>query len=180
MRKIYIAPVGTIPSWIIDSLLKVLHETFNHDIHLFQNLKNPKYAYDPKRDQYYSTLILKRLEESIPEDGKKILGVTQVDLFVPIFTFVFGEAMMEGRAAVISTHRLNPKFYSKAFSRSIFISRIIKEAVHELGHTFGLTHCRLKKCVMYSSSKIVDTDYKDIDFCPTCKDLLYWNMEKGI
>jgi len=98
----------------------------------------------------------------------KVLGVTAADLYVPHLNFVFGEAYCPGKVAVISINRLRPEFYNEPPDIRLLLSRMSKEAVHELGHTFGLNHCSNSKCVMYFSNSIVDTDAKGSVFCDRC------------
>jgi archaemetzincin len=141
-------------------------------------MENPKYAYNEARCQYDSKVILKHLMTSWPQDALALMGVTHVDLYVPVLKYVFGVARIEGQCALISTHRLRPEFYGDAPNRDLLMARAEKTALHELGHAFGLTHCRDRRCVMYSSSIIKDTDFKEPAFCPTCKDLFQWYVHK--
>lgn len=141
-------------------------------------MKNPRYAYNDTRCQYNSKLILKHLLEHDFPDTLRLVGVTGVDLYVPILQFVFGLAQIQGQCAVISLHRLWPEFYDRPPDRDLLLARVEKTALHELGHTFGITHCRDRRCVMYSSTRIEDTDVKPPDFCPTCSDLLKWHLER--
>ncbi len=135
-----------------------------------------KYAFDEKRDQYNSKLILKRLTER-PHNSLKFLAITKVDLFVPILKYVFGLAQVGSQCAIISTYRLRPQFYDHEPDQNLLIDRIGKTALHELGHSLGLTHCRDRRCVMHSSTNIGDTDFKRSDFCPTCFELFRWQLE---
>jgi archaemetzincin len=107
------------------------------------------------------------------------MGVTTVDLFVPILKFVFGLAQIDGPCSIISTHRLRPEFHDSTPDRDLFLARIEKTALHELGHGLGLTHCRDRRCAMYSSTRIQDTDFKRADFCPTCAELFRWHLERN-
>jgi archaemetzincin len=99
----------------------------------------------------------------------KILGVTELDLFIPIFTFLFGEAQLNGIGALVSTHRLHNQFYGIPENKKLLRSRLLKEAIHELGHTFGLIHCFTLKCVMKSSTYVEEIDQKSINFCRVCE-----------
>jgi archaemetzincin len=112
------------------------------------------------------------LEKDLPKDALRILGITSVDLYVPSLNFVFGEAKLGGPSAVISTHRLYPQFYGQAPNEELFLKRVEIEAVHELGHTFGLRHCPDQDCVMHFSNGIVDTDRKGSEFCGRCAGLV--------
>jgi len=143
-------------------------------------LQNPRYAYNDTRCQYNSKLIIKHLLQKSPHDTLRLMGVTCVDLYVPILQFVFGLAQIEGQCSIISLHRLCPEFYDQPSSRDLLLARVEKTVVHELGHTFGMTHCRDRRCVMYSSTRIEDTDVKQPDFCPTCFELFQWYLEKAL
>lgn len=141
-------------------------------------MENPEYAYDEKRQQYNSKLILERLAQYHSHDTVRSVGITCVDLYVPVLKYVFGLAEIEGRCAIISTYRLRPQFYEQPADPYLLLDRVEKTAMHELGHTLGITHCRDRNCVMYSSSRIEDTDFKQTDFCPTCLDLFRWNLDR--
>lgn len=140
-------------------------------------MENPEYAFDERRCQYNSKSILKNLMVQCPEDALRFMGVTQVDLFVPILKYVFGVSQVEGRCSVISLHRLRPQFYENPPDPGLFIERVKKTALHELSHSLGLTHCQDRSCVMHSSTTIEDTDYKKSLFCPTCFELFTWYLE---
>jgi len=126
------------------------------------------FAADAARGQYYSTAILQQLEARA-EGGARVLGVTASDLFVPVLTFVFGEAQLDGRCAVVSTARLDDAFYGLPPNEALLRQRLIKEAVHELGHTFGLRHCPDWSCVMASSHGVERLDIKNAEFCGDCR-----------
>jgi archaemetzincin len=98
-----------------------------------------------------------------------MLGVSAVDLYIPILTFVFGEAQVGGPCAVVSAHRLRQEFYGLAPDHELFRERLLKEAVHELGHTLSLTHCDDYRCVMASSHAVEWIDLKESRLCPACR-----------
>jgi archaemetzincin len=143
-------------------------------------MEEPIYAYDERRGQYNSKLILKHLITRCPQDTLRLIAVTHVDLYVPILKFVFGLAQMAGQCAVISIHRLRPQFYDLPPDPDILLARVEKTVLHELGHSLGLTHCRDRRCVMYSSTRIEDTDFKRSDYCPTCGELFRWYLDQCI
>lgn len=136
-------------------------------------------SFNPARKQYYSTIIIKNLREyTYKTDAEKFLSIVDVDLYVPGLNFVFGEALFPGKFAVVSIFRLKPEFYGTPKDDSLFLSRLKKEVVHELGHTFGLPHCKNPICVMYFSNSIDDTDNKLPTFCSSCNLKLLRLMEE--
>jgi len=141
-------------------------------------LRLPSHAYDRTRRQYNSTLLLEYLAVAKPKGYIKYLGVTSVDLYAGGLNFVFGEAVLNGEDAVISLHRLRPEFYGEPPDRSLFEARVLKEAVHELAHTFGLTHCENPECVMHFSNSIIDTDVKKAQPCLKCQVKLFRRMQQ--
>lgn len=130
---------------------------------------DPGFAHDPGRGQYISTLILERLSAEISEAESRILGVAGVDLCIPILTFVFGEAHLGCCAAVMSTSRLRQEFYGLPPAPEILFERALKEALHELGHTYGLRHCPDYACVMRSSNAVEEVDIKGSTLCRSCR-----------
>jgi archaemetzincin len=146
----------------------------------FPAMENPHYAYNEARGQYDSKSILKHLIQICPENTLRMIGVTHVDLFVPILKYVFGLSQIDGPCAIISLYRLYPQFYDQPDDSNLLLKRVEKTAMHELGHTLGLTHCRHRHCVMYSSTRIEDTDAKHTFFCPTCVDLFEWYLQQNV
>ncbi len=132
----------------------------------------PEKFYDPKRGQYLSTGVLKELLRALPQDAMKAVGIVPFDIFIPVLTFVFGEAQLNGKVAVVSTARLDQSFYGLPANRPLLQRRLIKEINHELGHTFGLLHCRQRSCVMSFANSVVDVDRKSSAFCGECRDAL--------
>lgn len=177
MSEIKIIPVGKINSELLDYLSLILASGFGKRCTLADTTVNPAIAFDPARQQYESTRLLRVLFGLNSSIGDRILGVTQVDLFIPILTFVFGEAQLDGRVALISTHRLRQEFYGLPEDKSLFYARSEKEAVHELGHAYGLIHCPSFGCVMHYSNSIEQVDLKASSFCVSCQLLLQQKTE---
>ncbi len=135
----------------------------------------PPESFEARRNQYYSTMILKEMLGNVPRDALKLLGVTDKDLCIPILTYVFGEAQVGGTAAVVSLARLRQEHYGLSPDRPLLLERLRKESLHELGHTFGLFHCPSRECVMYISNTVVDVDTRGRDFCPGCQTVVASN-----
>jgi len=129
---------------------------------------DPERAYDGRRGQYDSTRLLACLLEEAIEDGDKILGLAGVDLFIPVLTYVFGEAQLGGRAAVVSTWRLDSAVYGLPPDDDLRVARLEKEALHEIGHTYGLVHCPDVDCVMRASTYVEEIDLKPAALCEDC------------
>jgi archaemetzincin len=155
---------------MIDVLAGRLERTFGVDVRIRTPWFDPELPFDAGRGQYNSTLFLAQLLRDLDSGASKVLGVTSVDLFVPVLTFVFGEAQLDGTAAVVSTHRLRSEAYGLAPDEALLRDRLEKEAVHELGHTYGLFHCLVPSCVMRSSTYVEEIDIKSDGFCPSCRD----------
>jgi archaemetzincin len=134
---------------------------------------DPEAAFDAARGQYRATLLLKSLLDDPQEErSERVLGVTGVDLFAPVLTYVFGEAQLNGRAAVVSCHRLRAEAYGLPPDPALLYERLHKEAMHELGHTYGLLHCPGPACVMRASPYVEEIELKPARFCDACRALL--------
>ena len=131
-----------------------------------------EFAYDPDRRQHQSIAVLEMLASAYPADLGKLVGVTERDLFVPVLTFVFGQAQLNGRIAVVSLARLRQEFYGLPENREVFLERVVKEALHETGHMFGMVHCAGGSCAMSLATNVRHIDRKRSGFCPSCEGLL--------
>ena len=165
---ILLVAVGEVDGKVLEGLKDDLDRIFGRKVSIGKGMRHPDYAYNKKRNQYLSTAILKTLtEEKEYMAYEKVLGVVDQDLYVPELNFVFGEAGQ--KAAVISLTRLRQEFYHLPQDQSLFYKRALTEAVHELGHTYGLGHCQNARCVMFFSNSLTDTDRKGTAFCLECK-----------
>jgi len=168
MRIISLVPVGRVESGHLESLAEGLASRLRAACWIRPDRLSGEFAYNPARGQYHSTEILKRLLQDPPAESWRILGVTEVDLFIPILTFVFGEAQLGDTGALVSMHRLRPEFYGMPNDPELLRARLLKEALHELGHTLGLQHCPDYLCVMSASHSVERIDLKRAGFCKTC------------
>jgi len=164
--------IGQVDPTVADRILENLNMTFPKTtcVLIKETFPTPEEAFDSRRKQYRSDIILAKIEELAEKEktSERILGIVNVDIFVPSLNFVFGEAKCLGKAALISLHRLRPEFHGERPNTELFMERSSKEAVHEIGHTFGLAHCGNPFCVMYFSNSIFDTDRKQGLFCSKC------------
>lgn len=170
--KVSIIPIGEFDLKLADSIgeriEEIIHET---NCRVIENpLELQSECYNHVRGQYYSTLLLHKLElETSKHASNRVLGVTEVDIYVPGMNFVFGEARLWGRCCLISIFRLRPEFYGSPANHPLLLERCVKEAIHELGHTLGLQHCSVESCVMRFSVSIYWVDRKKTRFCEECK-----------
>jgi archaemetzincin len=153
---------------LLDGVRQALEASYGLPIRVQHAGERPADSYDPRREQHASTRILAWLSARAPEGSRRILGVTDADLFIPILTFVFGEAQLHGRAAVVSTARL-ASHGGVAADPSLLALRLAKECVHEVGHTFGLIHCHAPGCAMARSASLRDVDAKTGNLCRQCR-----------
>ncbi len=167
--RLQILPFGNVNAELLDWLCYELERGFQAEIEVLSTI-DPAFAYHPERKQYHSTELLHAMTKRVTRMTWRILGVTDVDLYVPILTFVFGEALLGGRSAIVSYHRLRQEFYGLEANRDILARRLLTEAVHELGHTMHLVHCTDHRCVMASSHAVEWIDIKESTFCRDCAD----------
>ena len=165
---ILLVPIGFSADSELRRLCVLLEPCFHIKVEISPTALDPRPFLDSDRSQYNSSAIIRRLERDLPPGHSKVLGVSGLDLFIPILTFVFGEARLNGRCAVISSYRLDNRFYGMPENPGLLRERLFKEAIHELGHTFGLVHCRSPECVMRSSTYVEEIDFKSSRFCGSC------------
>ena len=152
----------------VPALAVRLEETFDAVVRERPPWFDPETCYDSSRGQYNSTRLLGALLAGPVPQADRILAVTGVDLFVPVLAWVFGEAQLAGPAAIVSTHRLHPEVYGLPVDPARLRARIETEAVHELGHTYGLLHCVDPACAMHASTYAEEIDLKTSRFCVEC------------
>jgi archaemetzincin len=168
MKLLHLLPIGNVDDRLLKNLRPGIEEAFQLSCRVLPIRLDPEFAFHGERQQYHSSEILQRMQCFLPADSRRMLGVSTVDLYIPILTFVFGEAQMGGPCAVLSTHRLRQEFYGLPPDDDLLRERLIKESVHELGHTFNLTHCDDYRCVMASSHAVEWIDLKERSLCGAC------------
>jgi archaemetzincin len=169
--RIAISPIGNIESSLTDSIGREVQRIFGYRTEVVTIIAQLDFALNFERQQYYSTMILEKLTAVASARDLKLLAITTVDLFIPILTYVYGEAQIGGKACIISTCRLNEGISSSDSGQRLH-DRAVKEALHELGHTFKLRHCPERSCLMHYCRSIQDVDRKSDHLCRHCHVLL--------
>ncbi len=165
---IAVLPLGVIPDAAAQSVARHIPTYFHHPGHILPPVKIPADTFDNRRRQYDAGLIIKALK-SMPFEGHfKVIAILGVDLFIPIFTHVLGEAQEGGRFALASMYRLKGESTGNVPSMSKVLERLTKVALHELGHLFNLVHCSDPKCLMHFAGNPRNLDEIVLDFCGYC------------
>lgn len=168
MKKLHLLPIGLPDDQLLAWLAQALGEKFQVQAEILAPPLDPAFALHLERQQYHSSEILAAMQRHVKGDTWKLLGVTPLDLYIPILTFVFGEAQMGGTSAIVSYRRLQQGFYGLPRDQDVLANRLLVESVHELGHTLRLTHCHDYQCAMAPSHAVEWIDIKDSGFCDDC------------
>lgn len=169
MNLLHLLPIGNVGDTLLRDLRPAVEEILGVRCKVLPVRLDPEFAFHGERQQYHSSEILHRMQKFVAPDSWRVLGIAAVDLYIPILTFVFGEAQMGGPCAVLSAHRLRQEFYGLPSDYELFRQRVVKEAVHELGHTMNLTHCHDYRCAMASSHAVEWIDLKNGLLCEGCR-----------
>jgi archaemetzincin len=165
-RTIAVSPVGDVPREVIEELLPVLSEAFRCRAVAAPPVALSAAARDPSRGQYLSNVFLDSLAAARRPEWERLLGVTDVDLYVPELNFVFGQGDSRRGVAVFSIARLRSPDRGEPVTSERFARRAATEAIHELGHAYGLAHCSRRDCVMWFSNTLAESEQKGPRFCP--------------
>ena len=172
MKRIVIESIGGAEAGVLDSISKAVAAVFNLKVPVGKGLPEPRHAYDSSRKQFQASAFLRELRAARKDEHDILLGVADADLFAPGVNFIFGEADIFAGVAVVALGRLRQEFYGYEAEAGILSERAVKEALHELGHVWGLDHCPDPKCVMFFSNSILDTDRKGSAYCGKCRETL--------
>lgn len=153
----------------LDEIIHDVEREFSAQVKTREGYLDLSEYFDPPRKQYNANRLLEEIESRFATDQTKTLALFNVDLYIPILTFIFGQAFLNGRCGIASAYRLKNELYGIGANEQVLIERLRKEVIHELGHTFGLIHCQNPVCVMRSSTYVEDIDQKSKSFCPKCK-----------
>jgi archaemetzincin len=175
-EHVYLVPAGDIEESFIEKLRDAIPDSLpmTADVEIAPREALPESAYDASRKQYDAGSLLNEIEGRLTVDTRveRYMAVVDVDLYAPDLSFVFGAADARSGVLIISVTRLKNEYYGLKPDDKLFLKRSVKEAVHELGHAWRLSHCPDNKCVMYFSSSLADTDRKKDRFCRECRSKL--------
>ncbi len=169
LKAITIIPIGEVEEQTLEELTSELERILEIKTETGEGFPLPEHAYNKSRDQYYSAEIIKLLKDIHPFHLAPILGVTESDLYTSDLNFIFGEADPLSQTAIISLKRLREEYYGRPKNKKLYLERAVKEALHELGHGYGLGHCPDPSCIMHFSNRLEDTDRKGPGFCKKCQ-----------
>ncbi len=162
-----IVSVGAVAPPVLERAAAVSREVLGFTPLPFESGLDPAPFLDAARRQYRADTLITALRTATPA-GQRVLGLTAVDLCLPVLTYVYGFADLGGTAALVSTQRLNPRFDGDPDDAGLMLERLEKEVLHELGHVRHLVHCRDRRCVMASSHDAGEIDIKEPAFCDEC------------
>jgi len=173
MKRLQLLPIGRIDGGLLTELAPAMANSFRVPCEVLPGILDPEFALHGERQQYHSSEILARMQSVVTRDSWRVLGIAEVDFYIPILTFVFGEAQMGGPCAVVSLHRLRQEFYGLPDDPHALRRRLLTEAVHEIGHTLDLTHCEDYRCAMAPAHGVEWIDLKDSTLCASCQSRVF-------
>jgi archaemetzincin len=160
---------GQIEKTYLDLIARDVEREFSMMVKTKDDYLDMSDFFDPSRRQYNGNLLLKKIDTGFASDSAKTIGLFNEDLFIPILTYIFGQALLNGRSGIASMFRLSNERYGLKMDDQLMLDRFCKEIIHELGHTFGLIHCIDPTCVMRASTYVEDIDQKSHKLCNQCR-----------
>jgi archaemetzincin len=169
MNTVYLLPVGKVDISLLQGLRVAIPGSLAVACEILPYGLDPTPSYHAERQQYHSSEMLRRMQGLVRPQDWRLLAIADVDLYIPILKYVFGEAQIAGPCAVVSTYRLRQEFYGMERDDGLLHQRLLKESVHELGHTLELRHCEDYQCVMASSHSVEWVDLRESTLCDSCR-----------
>jgi archaemetzincin len=171
-NKIILLACGSFEKKFLGRIVAATEAEYHHQVIAEECRLELDSYYNPGRRQYDGNRLLHDLPQCTRSEYGKLVGLFKVDLFIPILTYIFGQAMLNDQAGIVSVYRLRNELYGLKQDEELLLERTVKEIIHELGHTYGLIHCHVPTCVMRSSTYVEDIDQKSSSLCARCRDLL--------
>jgi len=168
MNRVQLLPVGSVAASLVQELGAAIPKGLPLRCEILPVTLDPVSSYHAERQQFHSSEILQRMHSVVRPQGRRVLAVAEVDLYIPILKYVFGEAQMGGPCGIVSTYRLRQEFYGLPDDDPLMRERLLKEAIHELGHTLNLRHCQDYRCAMASSHSVEWIDLREHRLCDAC------------
>lgn len=172
MNLVHLLRVGKTDLSVLERLRESLPQCLPVDCEILPFQFDPAPSYHPERQQFHSSELLQRMQALVEHRDWRFLAVADVDLYIPILKYVFGEAQIGGPCAIVSTFRLRQEFYGLDRDDGLLSQRLLKECVHELGHTLDLRHCQDYRCAMSSSHAVEWIDLRESALCDLCRALI--------
>lgn len=172
LHKITLVSLGYFDRKMLEQVAKAVQLQYGVEVSLREEHVDINKYFDAGRKQYNGNLLLRDIDQHYASDAHKTIGLLSVDLFIPILTYIFGQAYLNGRAGIASFYRLSNERYGLESDKELLTNRFSKEVIHELGHSYGLIHCLTHRCVMQSSTYVEDIDQKLPSLCHDCKKTL--------
>jgi archaemetzincin len=163
-----VVPLGDIPETTLPAIGDHINKCFGLTAHILPPLELPEDAFDERRLQYNAANIIDAFESLDFGNYEKVIAVLNQDLFIPIFTHVFGEARQGGKCGLVSLFRLAKNLDGSVPAENLIHERAAKVALHELGHLLDLLHCENNKCIMHFSGGIDEVDVMLMNLCEYC------------
>jgi len=151
----------------LEKIANDVSNEFHYPVNLEESHIEISEFFDPVRRQYNANKLLKEIDSNSTSESFK--NLFRVDLFIPIFTYIFGQATYKGNTGIASLYRLRNEQYGMKKDDALLLERFRKVVTHEIGHTFGLVHCHIPTCVMWSSTYVEDIDQKRPNLCKKCR-----------
>ena len=167
--NILLISYGQFEKEILEKIAMDVAREFHFQVNIEESHIDLSKFYDPLRHQYDGNGLLKEIDTTYSSQLIKKIGLFRVDLFIPILTYIFGQAAFKGSTGIASIYRLRNEQYGIKKDEALLLNRFSKVVIHELGHTFGLIHCLIPTCVMRSSTYVEDIDQKSHNLCIQCR-----------
>jgi len=171
LQSVILVNFGQFTADFLGKVAVMVHKEFMYEVEVKDGHLDLSESFDKIRNQYNANDLLQMTDVFFSSEHSKTIGLFNVDLFIPIFTHIFGQAYLGGRTGIASIFRLGNERYGIEANEDVLLERFSKEVIHELGHCFGLVHCYDPACVMRSSTYVEDIDQKGLGLCLKCREV---------